>query len=524
MKTFINVAQMKLASLKEGQFVETGGYYTKGDAGQAKYLIVAAQAADGYADHTLANGTVAVLQISGIVSARLIGAKSGDNSFNNGPIMALSHELNATNEVKIAFPKALFYFSTTVALFRSDTWFGGFDAVTKGWGADGGATTFIWNGSAGGDGFVVTGITGSKVDPDLTYNIVENLTLENFALYPEVDYQINHGIEYDASALTASTGYIRNVQLNNVSVEKCGSHNIVLRGDIFDFKSENLTSRISAKACFKTVSTTVNTGLRSEPDQINLHNPVLFSQIQVTTVTVTDAWAIDASGTQLYGGNIQGSLGVRFGFGCGVFGTHIEHQGAGPDGSIGLLMRGSWAQLFPKWIVGYKVGTQIGESGATNLEGINGSIPLIDCKSIASSTALLITAGGARNGDLTLGEIKDTTTTVLDNRGLAEFLTRYKNKTILTTRSLTQNSSTPSVVKGTKFKTNNTVATNLTDLLNGQDNEIVTIIFDDNNTTIKIVGNPRFDSGAKADIAVTAFAVYQFLRSNSGDRWIVIGE
>ena len=55
---------MKLASLKEGQFVETGGYYTKGDAGQAKYLIVAAQAADGYSDHTLANGTVAVLQHS----------------------------------------------------------------------------------------------------------------------------------------------------------------------------------------------------------------------------------------------------------------------------------------------------------------------------------------------------------------------------------------------------------------------------------------------------------------------------
>ena len=54
---------MKLASLTAGQFVETGGYYVKGDAGQAKYLIVAAQAADGYGDHTLANGTVAVLQL-----------------------------------------------------------------------------------------------------------------------------------------------------------------------------------------------------------------------------------------------------------------------------------------------------------------------------------------------------------------------------------------------------------------------------------------------------------------------------
>lgn len=46
-----------------GKTLETGGYYTKGDAGKAKYLIVAAQAADGYGDHTLANGTVAVLEV-----------------------------------------------------------------------------------------------------------------------------------------------------------------------------------------------------------------------------------------------------------------------------------------------------------------------------------------------------------------------------------------------------------------------------------------------------------------------------
>ena len=83
---------MKLASLKEGQFVETGGYYTKGDAGQAKYLIVAAQAADGYGDHTLANGTVAVLQIiGGIVSASSLGAVSGSDQS-----LAIQHGINLT--------------------------------------------------------------------------------------------------------------------------------------------------------------------------------------------------------------------------------------------------------------------------------------------------------------------------------------------------------------------------------------------------------------------------------------------
>ena len=67
---------MKLASLKEGQFVETGGYYTKGDAGQAKYLIVAAQAADEYGDHTLANGTVAVLQVGIDTNVLCFGASA----------------------------------------------------------------------------------------------------------------------------------------------------------------------------------------------------------------------------------------------------------------------------------------------------------------------------------------------------------------------------------------------------------------------------------------------------------------
>ena len=83
MKTFINVAQMKLASLKEGQFVETGGYYTKGDAGQAKYLIVAAQAADGYGDHTLVNGTVAVLHKVWPINALQYGVAGANTGAQN---------------------------------------------------------------------------------------------------------------------------------------------------------------------------------------------------------------------------------------------------------------------------------------------------------------------------------------------------------------------------------------------------------------------------------------------------------
>jgi len=99
MKTFNNVAQMKLASLRVDQFVETGGYYTKGDAGKAKYLIVAAQAADGYGDHVLANGTVAVLQVDGGVKLEQFGAAPNVNS-NYGPNIRAFFSYLKTNKIK----------------------------------------------------------------------------------------------------------------------------------------------------------------------------------------------------------------------------------------------------------------------------------------------------------------------------------------------------------------------------------------------------------------------------------------
>ena len=74
MTVFESVAYLKLAHLKAGMIVETKGYYTAGDGGQARYLVVTAQAADEYGDHTLANGNVAVLQVDGAVSVKRFGA------------------------------------------------------------------------------------------------------------------------------------------------------------------------------------------------------------------------------------------------------------------------------------------------------------------------------------------------------------------------------------------------------------------------------------------------------------------
>jgi len=75
--TFDTVAKMKMARVIAGAVVETKGYYAVGDGGQAVYLIKTAadyaDTADGYVDHGLANGNVAVLQYQGGITARQVG-------------------------------------------------------------------------------------------------------------------------------------------------------------------------------------------------------------------------------------------------------------------------------------------------------------------------------------------------------------------------------------------------------------------------------------------------------------------
>ena len=76
------VVEMKTKSYEVGQVVETVGYYAEGDGGGVRYLIKAAQAFDGYGNHELANGNIAVLQSNDDISVLQFGAK-GDNITND---------------------------------------------------------------------------------------------------------------------------------------------------------------------------------------------------------------------------------------------------------------------------------------------------------------------------------------------------------------------------------------------------------------------------------------------------------
>lgn len=84
-----NVDTLKEQTYIAGSVVTTKGYYTAGDGGHTEYVIKTADQAstdgdiiDGYGNHTLANGNVAVIITNGLISALSYGVSKGFE--NNG--------------------------------------------------------------------------------------------------------------------------------------------------------------------------------------------------------------------------------------------------------------------------------------------------------------------------------------------------------------------------------------------------------------------------------------------------------
>jgi len=84
------IASMKAnTNLSIGMAVQTLGFTTAGDDGQGTYVIAASQAVDGYADHTLSNGNVALLQRKGnITNVMQYGASGGDETKDQPAVIA----------------------------------------------------------------------------------------------------------------------------------------------------------------------------------------------------------------------------------------------------------------------------------------------------------------------------------------------------------------------------------------------------------------------------------------------------
>jgi len=111
-----NVALMKADSLATGLFIQTRGYYAAGDKGAATYLIVAPQSFDGYGNHELANGNIAVLQTGTVVNIRQFGASpTATASVNVAAIQATQNYVHAIGGGVIYGPNGEYDINDTIA-------------------------------------------------------------------------------------------------------------------------------------------------------------------------------------------------------------------------------------------------------------------------------------------------------------------------------------------------------------------------------------------------------------------------
>ena len=101
---FDNISEMKSSSLEVGQLVRCKRYYNGGELVEGLvYEIQATQAVDGYGDHALSNGNVAILIISVSLSADAFGM-STSNTSNDGVLNAIVNrlKLGGCNTVKFS--------------------------------------------------------------------------------------------------------------------------------------------------------------------------------------------------------------------------------------------------------------------------------------------------------------------------------------------------------------------------------------------------------------------------------------
>ena len=84
MKVFNTVEEMKQAVLAVDQIVETKGYNSAYDGGGANYRIAASQVVDGFGDHELANGNVALL----LQNSVMVSKYGANNSVDSAAVIA----------------------------------------------------------------------------------------------------------------------------------------------------------------------------------------------------------------------------------------------------------------------------------------------------------------------------------------------------------------------------------------------------------------------------------------------------
>lgn len=110
------VAAMKAdTSLTAGSLVQTRGYTTSNDDGGGLYLIQAASdytgSPDGYKDHSLNNGNIAVLQTLGLLNVRQCGVVA-DNSTDDSVAFQAAIDAAIDEDYTLNIPSGTYYFAS----------------------------------------------------------------------------------------------------------------------------------------------------------------------------------------------------------------------------------------------------------------------------------------------------------------------------------------------------------------------------------------------------------------------------
>lgn len=187
---FDTKAQLVLQSIDAGLIVETRGYTAAGDNGGAQYLVkTAAQfggTPDGYGDHSLANGNVAVLQSPRAINIRQYGA-TGDGSTDD--TLAIQAALDKAATFAFGFVPGVYipegkYLTTGVVVASYITLFGDGDMSILSLPADVAAGTYS----------IVS----------ITQDSANSIVMRNFSIWGDNNNQANsptvYGLRIDTDA------------------------------------------------------------------------------------------------------------------------------------------------------------------------------------------------------------------------------------------------------------------------------------------------------------------------------------
>ena len=371
------------------------------------------------------------------------------------------------------------------------------------WDLKEGVVEFIYTGDSANDLMVIGGNAGAAA---------ENIYIGNFVIYPETNYGCNRGIVLDGSNSIVSTRqYLRGSVFENIAVHRCNGAGIELLGNVFDVKFYNPTSRKHNGACYKTTTASVVTGL-AVADQIDIYSPMFYSLGQGSSVTNYNAWAFDARGTVVYGGNFQGSLGAKVGFASSIDRTHIEDdQGLSQNtqGSIGVMDAGKTNEYNPVFIAGYQRGIVIGDidNPSADVSGTFARTSLIDCKNITGSKGVDILASGGRRSKIEIGQIYQAVTEVDDSRGLNDVRLYVNGAEYSSWRNVS--GATPNVSNRDLFTLTQGGATVVTDFIGGRDGQQIKMLVRNADTTFdftgtNLKGNDGVDYAASINDLITA--------------------